>query len=211
MTSFSTNLAALARRVVGLSANNLVALDGSGKLPALDGSQLRGLGGSMPKAIQKISASGIYTPTPGTKFVLIIARGGGAGGNGGSPGASGATGFSFVAIDDTKTYPVVIGAGSAGSSGQSSSNGGSTYITIDAAQHGASGGGGAGFDGGQYWPGKPLTPLPATQFTLTLQRPERDGISSSYQEAMLGTYYGGGGAARTTGNPGVLAILEFGA
>lgn len=41
--TLAANLAALARRVVGISANNLVALDGSAKLPAVDGSQLMGL------------------------------------------------------------------------------------------------------------------------------------------------------------------------
>lgn len=38
--TLAANLAMLARRVVGLSAGNLVALDGLGKLPAVDGSQL---------------------------------------------------------------------------------------------------------------------------------------------------------------------------
>ena len=41
--TLAANLAALARRVVGISANNLVALDGSAKLPAVDGSLLTGL------------------------------------------------------------------------------------------------------------------------------------------------------------------------
>jgi hypothetical protein len=41
--SLAANLAALARRLVGTAANNLVALDGAGKLPAVDGSQLKNL------------------------------------------------------------------------------------------------------------------------------------------------------------------------
>ena len=41
--TFAANLAALARRVIGTAANNLVALDGSGKLPAVDGNQLTNL------------------------------------------------------------------------------------------------------------------------------------------------------------------------
>lgn len=44
MTSLPANLAALARRFIGTSANNLVALDGAAKLPPVDGSQLTGLG-----------------------------------------------------------------------------------------------------------------------------------------------------------------------
>jgi hypothetical protein len=43
MASIATNLASLARRVVGEGANNLVALDAMGKLPAVDGSQLMAL------------------------------------------------------------------------------------------------------------------------------------------------------------------------
>lgn len=42
--SLAANLAALARRVVGTAANNLVALDTNGKLPAVPGDQLTGLG-----------------------------------------------------------------------------------------------------------------------------------------------------------------------
>ncbi|WP_026793002.1 hypothetical protein [Pleomorphomonas oryzae] len=41
--TFATNLVTLGRRVVGVLANNLVALDGNAKLPAVDGSQLTGL------------------------------------------------------------------------------------------------------------------------------------------------------------------------
>lgn len=41
--TLAANLAALARRIVGTSANNLVALDGAAKLPAVDGSQLTNL------------------------------------------------------------------------------------------------------------------------------------------------------------------------
>lgn len=43
MTSLAVNLAALARRLVGIAANNLVALDANGKLPPVDGSRLTGL------------------------------------------------------------------------------------------------------------------------------------------------------------------------
>lgn len=41
--TLAVNLVALASRVVGVLANNLVALDADGKLPALDGSQLSNL------------------------------------------------------------------------------------------------------------------------------------------------------------------------
>lgn len=41
--TLAANLAAIARRVVGLSANNLVALDVNGKLPAVPGDRLTGI------------------------------------------------------------------------------------------------------------------------------------------------------------------------
>lgn len=41
--TFAANLAALARRIVGISAGNLVALDANGKLPAVPGDLLTGL------------------------------------------------------------------------------------------------------------------------------------------------------------------------
>ncbi len=41
--TLAANLAALARRVVGISADNLVALDAAGNLPAVPGHQLTGL------------------------------------------------------------------------------------------------------------------------------------------------------------------------
>lgn len=43
MTSFPTNLAALARRVVGTAANNIVTLDADGHLPPVPGDRLTGV------------------------------------------------------------------------------------------------------------------------------------------------------------------------
>lgn len=58
--TLAANLAALARRVVGISANNLVALDGAAKLPAVDGSQLMSVTG-----VKKRVSSGLLTPSAG--------------------------------------------------------------------------------------------------------------------------------------------------
>ncbi|MCM5554014.1 hypothetical protein [Pleomorphomonas sp. NRK KF1] len=49
--TLARNLAALARRVVGTGANNLVALDVAGKLPAIDGSQLINLPSSLKRGV----------------------------------------------------------------------------------------------------------------------------------------------------------------
>lgn len=58
--TLAANLAALARRIVGTAANNLVALDGAGKLPAVDGSRLTNSTG-----VKKRVSSGLLTPSLG--------------------------------------------------------------------------------------------------------------------------------------------------
>lgn len=58
--TLSANLAALARRVVGTAANNLVALDGAAKLPAVDGSLLTNATG-----VKKRVKSDPFTPSAG--------------------------------------------------------------------------------------------------------------------------------------------------
>lgn len=66
--TLAANLAALARRVVGTAANNLVALDAGGKLPAINGAQLTGLvltkdSGDLPETA--IVAGGYFELTHG--------------------------------------------------------------------------------------------------------------------------------------------------
>ena len=196
--TLAANLAALASRLVGTAANNLVALDGDAKLPAVDGSQLLGLGAVTPKATQLFTVSGNYTPTPGTKFIMVVAKGGSGGGNNGRTGAPGPTAISFAGVDDTQSYPVVIGAGGGGTSGQTAGDGGASHVTIQGIQYGAPGGAGAKYNNGQYWPGRPLTPLPAAILTLTLQREEREGgnvqLSGGYPWYLL--QCGGGGKSK---------------
>lgn len=58
--TLAANLASLARRFVGTAADNLVVLDGSAKLPAVDGSQLTNATG-----VKKRVSSGLFTPTAG--------------------------------------------------------------------------------------------------------------------------------------------------
>lgn len=87
MTSLAANLAALARRVVGTLANNLVALDASGKLPAVDGSQLTGLPSSLKHGVA-VSLTGTavdFTGLPPGIQLLKVAFSG-VSSNGGSDG-----------------------------------------------------------------------------------------------------------------------------
>lgn len=103
-------------------------------------------------ARQIISANGTYTPTRGTKSVLVRVCGGGGGGGGaqgtangaaGSGGASGTTiELDIVGAPNITGGAVVIGAG--GTGGASSANGtdgGDTTIVIDGVTYTAKGGG----------------------------------------------------------------------
>lgn len=131
--------AAMPPLVSGTSANNLVALDGSGKLPAVDGSLLTGLAGAI-KNIRVFTASGTYTPTAGTSKALVIVTGGGGGGyatNSGGPKSGGGSGATAIAlIDNPTSQTVTIGAG-----GGNGADGGTTsFGTIVTAGGGGRGG-----------------------------------------------------------------------
>lgn len=115
-------LGSAATRNVGTGANNVVALDSAGILPALNGSQLTGiLAGNSIVGMQVFNTAGTftYTPTEGaTKALVIITGGGGSGRSGSSTsaaiasgGGAGATAFAFVT--SLASVPIVVGAGGA--------------------------------------------------------------------------------------------------
>lgn len=75
--TFATNLVTLGRRVVGVLANNLVALDANAKLPAVDGSQLTNLpslgAGQTLHDVTTSRVSGTqYQNTTGKDLLVII-------------------------------------------------------------------------------------------------------------------------------------------
>ncbi|CAI9417356.1 hypothetical protein ANOBCDAF_03956 [Pleomorphomonas sp. T1.2MG-36] len=72
--SLAANLAALARRVVGTAANNLLALDGAAKLPAVDGSQLVGVGRKLisTTSISAAASVDITLPSGYSKFEVEL-------------------------------------------------------------------------------------------------------------------------------------------
>jgi len=148
--TLAANLAALARRVVGLSANNLVALDANGKLPAVDGSLLKGIQAVGLKNARLITASGSVAPSAGGTAWLAFGVGGGGGsgysGAGGpTSGAGGGGGFiSFSSVNTAASYSVAIGSGGVGGNfinGTPGAYGGSTTLTIGGTTFTADGGG----------------------------------------------------------------------
>lgn len=81
-------LGTAATKDAGAAANNLVQLDGSGKLPAVDGSALLGLqaAGRLLNIIT-FTSSGTYTRNPASNFIIVYVIGGG-GGAGSTRGAA---------------------------------------------------------------------------------------------------------------------------
>lgn len=163
-------LGTAALATVGTAAGDVVALDGSARLPAVDGSQLTNL----PKAtgavviikVHYYTASGTYTPDAKCLFAVIRGRGGGGGGGGGpatatgigSGGGGGAGGLSqttaTIATLGAGPFTVTVGAGgnggstgtTAGSAGGDTSVG--TLMIAKGAGGGASNTAGVGANGG---------------------------------------------------------------
>lgn len=115
-------------------------------------------------AVKVFTATGTYTPTPGTKFARIILVGGGAAGAGSAAtsstqvsvgGGGGGGSFLDIIVNNPTTTTVTIGAGGVGISAASGGNGGSTtFGTIGTAPGGTTGGSvvvsstGGNFNGG---------------------------------------------------------------
>jgi hypothetical protein len=132
---------------VGTTANKIVQLDGSAKLPAVDGSLLTNLPGGF-KSVQVFTASGTWTKPAGVNTILAVCTGGGGGGGGclstntTGGGAAGGTAIKFTS-SPASSYTVTIGAGGAG--GASGGNAGSAGATSSlGALISATGGEGAG-------------------------------------------------------------------
>jgi hypothetical protein len=132
------------------AANGAVVLDGSSKLPAVDGSQLTNVGGGHKVYI---TGSGTWTaPTTTTVLVTLVGGGGGGGGGnqdsngGGGGGGAGATIYRRpYSVTASTGYSYSVGAaGTAGPYQTSGGNGGDTTFDTLTAENGHGGGGAGG-------------------------------------------------------------------
>lgn len=160
----------------GTSAGNLVKLDGSAKLPAVDGSQLTGVVSGL-NDYQAFVSSGTWTKPAGTTSksrVLIEAWGAGGGGASASAGGGGGGGgynycwilASLLGSTETVTVPAgasvgnvggtatfgawlsAYGGGAGGGSGGGGGGGGQTSAGGSGSTSGGAGGGPSGGAGG---------------------------------------------------------------
>ena len=149
-----------------LIANNVLLGNGTGTVlfvaPSSDGSILQSNGTSWVSAgggvligRQTLSVSGTYTPTAGTKEILIRLWGGGGGGGGcsavagcagGGGGSGGYAEYYFSGV--TSTNPFTIGSAGSGVSGAAGQTGGNTTFTIGGTTVTAFGGSGGTFTAG---------------------------------------------------------------
>ncbi|HVJ40150.1 MAG TPA: hypothetical protein VM639_01585 [Dongiaceae bacterium] len=122
-------LGTAATKNAGTAAGNVVQLDGSGKLPSVDGSALLGL----PSAgrllnIVTFTSSGTYTKNPNSNFIIVYVIGGGGGAGstngmaslfgGGQAGAGGGCAIRKILAGALAANEVVtIGGGGGGGAG----------------------------------------------------------------------------------------------
>jgi len=145
-------LGSAATKNVGTSANQVVQLDGAGKLPAVDGSQLTNLpasGGTLISVVEYAGAS-VAIPASATKGIVRLSGGCGGGcGQAVSISSSGASGAYLekllTGLTPGNTFTLSRGsAGAAGTTGAGGSGGNTTLSSGTQAISTLTAGGGAG-------------------------------------------------------------------
>ena len=139
---------------VGTGPNNIVQLDGSSKLPAVDGSQLTGIATAAPVLRKQVfTSAGAFTfTTPSAskvttvyKVTLTAAGGSGCGGLSGAGAGAGETAIKWVTgLSPSTGYRGSVGTGATGGSGTGSAGGNTTMTDATPTTYTANGGGAAG-------------------------------------------------------------------
>lgn len=141
------------------SANSIVVLDATGKLPALDGSNLTGIATTVTPGEQSYTTPGTYSwvcPV-GVNSVSVVCIGAGGSVSYGNNCGGGGAGLGWknnISVTPGSSYTVVVGLGYASpqcSSSGCGTAGGDSYFINTSTVRGGGGGGGCGNNvGGTY-------------------------------------------------------------
>ena len=203
-----------------LALAHILVVNGVTTILTADITDLRGIielasGGYLGRQI--ITAAGTYTPTLGTKRVVVRMCGAGGGGSGvgasptGGQGACGAGGASGVYFEQQIAgTPLITGgavtigaAGAAGVASTAGGAGGDTTVTVQAVVYTAKGGGG-GNDGGED-----LAPPSARAGGITIAG-SSPGDFTTYEAGVGGILAGNAGDEVTIGGGGGSGRLGVG-
>lgn len=220
-----------------LTANNLLVGAGTGNVtfiaPSTDGNILQSNGttwvsttGGVLLNRQTLTSGTTYTPTSGTKEILIRMWGGGGGGGGsqnaagGAGGGGGAGGYAeYYLTGVTGTYTYAIGAAGAGNSGAAGGAGGNTTFNTRATTITAFGGSGGAYTASsaaiKFMLGGAGGVISTNGHVNGAGAPGGNGMTSTVTTVVVGgqggsTSLGGGGASRTTAGNGNAAIANTG-
>ena len=220
-----------------LTLNNILLGNGTGTVqfvaPGSDGNILQSNGTTWATASggvligrQTLTSGTTYTPTTGTKEILVrMWGGGGAGGGcsaaagcaGGGGGSGGYAEYFFYGV--TSTNPYVIGNGGAGVSGAAGQNASNTTFTIGGTTVTAFGGSGGTFTAGtaaiKFMLGGAGGVISTNGHVNSAGTPGGFGQTSATVTLIVSgaggsTALGGGGNSRTTTGAGNAAIANTG-
>lgn len=210
----------------GASAITFIAPSTDGNILQSDGTTWSSASGGVLLGRQTLTSGTTYTPTSGTKKILVrMWGGGGAGGGcsavagcaGGGGGSGGYAEYFFSGV--TGTYAYVIGAGGTGNSGAAGGVGSSTTMTISGTTITAFGGSGGAFTAGsaaiKFMLGGAGGVISTNGHVNGAGIPGNNGMTSTVNTVVMSgaggsTSLGGGGNGRSTTGAGNAAITNTG-
>ena len=214
--------------LIGAGTGNVtfIASGADGNILQSNGTTWASVTGGVLHGRQTLTAGTIYTPTTGTKEILIRMWGGGGGGGGCSAvagcagGGGGGGGYAeFYLTGVTGTYTYAIGAAGASNSGAAGGAGGNSTFNTGVTTITAFGGAGGTFTAGtaaiKFMPGGAGGVISTNGNVNGAGTPGTNGMTSTVNTVVMSgnggdTDLGGGGIGRNTTGAGTAAVANTG-
>ena len=214
--------------LIGAGTGNVtfIASGADGNILQSNGTTWASVTGGVLHGRQTLTAGTIYTPTTGTKEILIRIWGGGGGGGGCSAvagcagGGGGSGGYAeFYLTGVTGTYTYAIGAAGASNSGAAGGAGGNSTFNTGVTTITAFGGAGGTFTAGtaaiKFMPGGAGGVISTNGNVNGAGAPGTNGMTSTVTTVVMSgnggdTDLGGGGIGRNTTGAGTAAVANTG-